>query len=134
MEYDFKLFESSQVISICGVPLTSLKPSKFQKQEPNYCLSQTQSPCRSYTLVEKSSTEADWGRNWSASFYLSVKTSSFISQVKGTVDVISSDTPVIEWHVRFTLQPFKLQSIVQLKSVQLHQHKAYNVTLSPPVP
>ncbi|XP_023331127.1 uncharacterized protein LOC111703419 [Eurytemora carolleeae] len=35
---------------------------------------------RSYTLVEKSSTEADWGRNWSASFYLSVKTSSFISQ------------------------------------------------------
>ena len=37
--------------------------------------------CRTYTLVEKSSTDADWGRNWSASFYLSVKTSSFTTQV-----------------------------------------------------
>lgn len=30
--------------------------------------------------MEKSKEEANWGRNWSASFYLDVKTSSFTSQ------------------------------------------------------
>ena len=35
---------------------------------------------RTYHIVEKTKEEADWGRNWSASFYLDVKTSSFTRQ------------------------------------------------------
>ena len=35
---------------------------------------------RTYEIVEKSREEANWGRNWSASFYLDVKTSSFTRQ------------------------------------------------------
>ena len=36
---------------------------------------------RTYEIVEKSREEATWGRSWSASFYLDVKTSSFTRQV-----------------------------------------------------
>jgi len=35
---------------------------------------------RSFSLVEKSMESATWARNWSSSFYLDVKTSSFIHQ------------------------------------------------------
>ena len=31
----------------------------------------------------------------------------FLSKLKGTVSIISSDLPFIEWHVRFTTIPFK---------------------------
>ena len=33
-------------------------------------------------MVEHNREEATWGRNWSASFYLDVKTSSFIQQTE----------------------------------------------------
>ena len=36
--------------------------------------------CRSYEFVEKSRTEVNWKRTWSASFYLDVKTSSYTRQ------------------------------------------------------
>ena len=37
-------------------------------------------PSPASASVEKSREEANWGRNWSASFYLDVKTSSFTRQ------------------------------------------------------
>ena len=37
---------------------------------------------RTFTVVENSREEANWARNWSSSFYLDVKTSSFITQTE----------------------------------------------------
>lgn len=37
---------------------------------------------RSFSFVEKTKQEANWGRNWSAAFYLDVKTSSFTHQTE----------------------------------------------------
>ncbi len=37
--------------------------------------------CRTFSIVEVSKHQADWGRNWSASFYLDVKTSSYSYKV-----------------------------------------------------
>ena len=47
----------------------------------SYVVSKVTFMTRTYEIVEKSREEATWGRNWSASFYLDVKTSSFTRQV-----------------------------------------------------
>ena len=46
-----------------------------------YAVSKMTFMTRTYEIVEKSREEATWGRSWSASFYLDVKTSSFTRQV-----------------------------------------------------
>ena len=47
----------------------------------SYAVSKVTFMNRTYEIVEKSREEATWGRSWSASFYLDVKTSSFTRQV-----------------------------------------------------
>ena len=37
---------------------------------------------RSFSFVEKTKQEANWGRNWSAAFYMDVATSSFTHQTE----------------------------------------------------
>ena len=42
------------------------------------------------------------------SFYYSQQTNLFkTKKFKGTVSIISTDLPLIEWHLRFTTIPFK---------------------------
>jgi hypothetical protein len=39
------------------------------------------SALRTFSIIETSREEADWGRNWTTAFYLDVKTSSFSHRV-----------------------------------------------------
>jgi hypothetical protein len=39
-------------------------------------------------MVETSLQEADWGRNWSSSFYLNVETSSYSYKANSSIDNI----------------------------------------------
>jgi hypothetical protein len=41
----------------------------------------SQSIYRTFSIIETSREEADWGRNWTTAFYLDVKTSSFSHRV-----------------------------------------------------
>ena len=86
-----------------------------------------------------------WGRWWSLhkTKFTITENLFFLSKLKGTVAVITSDLPFIEWHVRFTAIPFKPLSDQEFNRysylfggklsanwnrANVHQHRVYSVT------